>query len=276
MIRPSKRSQFLCRLTGAITLAWSCSGIHAQTVSEGHLSYAIGAIRFLETPRSVMMFKGDQLLGYSSIQAGGWLSPAIQASEDGQIHWGAQTFDSATGNQVKPPAASRCLAKVAIGPTALTTVEGERLVVVSPVSDANDRTVAYASETRQYPGCTVTARQRIGQADIDHFFELGASKSGAWLIGSASDGTILLRKWTKEWTQIARPPDVNGILSANWSPDGKLWLLANELSGDQVKPALFTTEDMGKKWERLAFIKSNLPHYWLEALRQLSAEDSTK
>ncbi len=219
-----------------------------------------------------MMFKGDQLLGYSNILAGGWVSPAISTSEDGHLHWGEQEFDSANGNQVKPSLASRCLAGKAKSQGVLTAFQDHRAVVVKPVTGADDRTVAYASETFQLPGCKLTRRQQIGLSDIDHFFELGASKSGLWLVGSAAEGTLLLRNWSSEWTRVPPPPEINGILSAHWSSDGKLWVLANRLSGDQLKPALFTSDDMGKKWNRQPALKSRLPSYWLEALRQLSAE----
>lgn len=272
MISSSRTSTLLRSLTTAATLAWSCTATHAQTVSEGHFSYAIGSIRFLETPRAVMMFKGDKLIGYSNILAGGWISPAISTSEDGRIHWGDQEFDSAHGNQVKPSLASRCLAGKAKNPGVLTTAQDHQAVVVTPVTDADDRTVAYASETFQLPSCKLTRRQQIGPSDIDHFFELGASKSGLWLVGSAAEGTLLLRSWSSEWIRVPPPPEINGILSAHWSSDGKLWVLSNRLIDDQLKPELFTSDDMGKNWNQQPFLKTRLPSYWLEAVRQISAE----
>jgi hypothetical protein len=241
----------------------------AQVVSEGHMAYRIGTLRFLETPRHLAIFKGSALIGTSAIRAGGIFDPPIRVSPTGILTIGTHAFDVQTGRPLKVQASSPCDKRLSLNVTAWRAARKDQMLELQPLVDTSQRTIAYRSRLLNLGTCKVLAQSMIRHDNVDYFFEFGASTSGWWLVGP-DEGSVLINSSGRRWQKLRVPQGIANVLTALWQENGTLWLLANRPEGTNITPTLYETSDLGESWRTVEGKVSNLPAYWFEAIRELS------
>jgi hypothetical protein len=257
----------LAHLIVWVGLGLSHADTSAKFITERQIEYTVGELSVRETPTTISICKDDRVLLTSKIGPGGILDPEIHADESGVLIAGTRGIDLKTGKFVLVDHASTC---GKLTPQDLSATHAARSLVVSPHLDKDGRITRYSSRTLNTTDCRQTARADIPPRLVDNLFELRASSSGWWLIGS-QDATILTTSTGKHWQRLSPPQEVHNILTANWAGNKDFLILANKRSGSELLPTLYKTRNSGLTWVEIQANPANVPAYWFEARRQLAA-----
>jgi hypothetical protein len=242
----------------------------AQVKNDGHTDYSVGAFQFIETPRLLSVFHQNTLLGTSRIRAGDVLEPPVHVSDVGVLTLGQTQFDPRQGgpmNVMRPTSCERQLAND--GKTWLLS-NGGSVMVLKPLTNADQKTVAYQSRLIRLDRCTLIAQSTIQGEEVDQFFEFEGSASGWWLVGP-DEGSVLISKAGRSWQKLHLPEGIANVLTARWRDDGAFWILANRLDAGELTPTLYQSANLGKSWNAIEAGSVYSSANWFAAVRMLRA-----
>lgn len=254
----------------AAMLLIGATAAFAQIPKIGHTTFAVGALQFIETPRMLSVFHEGVLLGTTHLHPGDVFDPPIHVSDTGVLTLGQVQFDSRRGVPVKVKPATACERHLASEARTWLRSNAGQAMVLKPLTNADQKTVAYRSRLIDLGRCTVVAQSIIQGEDVDQFFEFEGSTSGWWLVGP-DEGFVLISRSGRVWQKLHLPEGISNVLTARWRDDGSFWILANRLHGSELTPTLYQSLNLGNSWRSLEASGANLPPYWLAAARELSA-----
>jgi hypothetical protein len=242
----------------------------AQVKSDGHTDYSVGAFQFIETPRLLSVFHQNTLLGTSRIRAGDVLDPPIHVSDAGVLTFGQTQFDPSQGGPMKVTRPTSCERQLADEGKTWLLSNGGSVMVLKPLTNADQKTVAYQSRLIRLDRCKLMAQSTIQGEEVDQFFEFEGSAGGWWLVGP-DEGSVLISKAGRSWQKLHLPEGIANVLTARWRDDGSFWILANRFEGGELIPTLYQSANLGKSWTAIKAGSVDRATNWFAAVRILKA-----